>query len=89
MYSEKKPMRACALSGKSTITGRAGIHRHSGAWRLRAPHTQRIWMPNLHTVKVNIEGTIKRIKVSTKALRIIKASENKITRSDAKAMGII
>lgn len=82
-------MRACAVSGKTTKTGRAGIHRHSGAWRLRAPHTQRLWMPNLHTVKVDIEGTVKRIKVTTKALRLIKAGDNKLTRVEAKAMGIL
>lgn len=82
-------MRTCAISGKKTKVGTAGIHRHSGAWRMRAPGTQRIWYPNLHSVKIDIEGTPKRIKVSTKVLRMIKANENKLTREMAKAYGII
>jgi ribosomal protein L28 len=43
----------------------------------------------LHSVKVDIEGTPKRIKVTTKALRMIKAAGNKLSRIDAKALGII
>ena len=82
-------MRKCAISGKKTKVGTAGIHRHSGAWRMRAPSTQRLWYPNLHSVKVNIEGTPKRIKVSTKVLRMIKAADNKLSRNNAKALGII
>jgi ribosomal protein L28 len=82
-------MRSCAITGKKTHVGKAGIHRHSGAWRLRAPHTQRLWHPNLHSVKVDIEGTPKRIKVTTKALRMIKAAGNKLTKAEAKAFGII
>jgi ribosomal protein L28 len=56
---------------------------------MKAPSTQKIWHPNLHSTSVNIEGNNKRIKVTTKALRMLKEAGSKLTREQAKAFGII
>jgi large subunit ribosomal protein L28 len=82
-------MRTCAITGKGTRNGKRGVHAHSIAWKMRAPSTKRTWQPNLHSVKVNIEGTAKRIKVSTKGLRLLKENNNELSRAQAKALGIM
>lgn len=82
-------MRSCALSGKGTKVGQTGRHRHSGAWAMKAPASQKVWYPNLHTTTIKIDGVSKKIKVSTKALRMIKTAGSTMTRQEAKALGII
>lgn len=69
--------------------GVTGRHRHSGAWAMKAPSTKRTWLPNLHKTAIKIEGVTKRIKVTTKALRMLKEAGSKLTREQAKAFGII
>ncbi|MCA9386433.1 50S ribosomal protein L28 [Candidatus Dojkabacteria bacterium] len=63
--------RVCEISGRKTRTGNRIQHRRGksgsgGAWNYKAPKTKRTWKPNLRKVKVNINGTTKRIKVSMK-----------------------
>ncbi len=82
-------MRACAITGKTTKIGVTGRHRHSGMWAMRAPSTKKVWHPNLHSTSIKIEGVTKRIKVSTKALRMLKKGGSTLTRVQAKAFGII
>ncbi len=82
-------MRSCALTGKTTKIGKTGRHRHSGAWAMKAPSTKKIWHPNLHSTKIKIEGVTKKIKLSTKALRMMKEAGSTLTRIEAKALGII
>lgn len=82
-------MRTCDLSGKSTKVGVSGRHRHSGAWAMKAPSSQKVWYPNLHATSIKIDGVTKRIKVTTKALRALKANGGTFTRAEAKALGLI
>lgn len=82
-------MRSCDISGKTTKVGVSGRHRHSGAWAMKAPSSKKVWYPNLHSTSVKIEGVTKRIKVTTKALRMLKENGSQLTREQAKAFGII
>jgi len=51
----------CEICGKGPIAGNHVSHAHN--------LTKRRWMPNLHTVRANIDGTKKKIKVCTRCLR--------------------
>lgn len=82
-------MRTCDLSGKSTKVGVTGRHRHSGAWAMKAPSSQKVWYPNLHKTTIKIDGATKRIKVTTKALRMLKSTGGSFTRAEAKSLGLI
>lgn len=82
-------MRVDALTGKTTKLGQTGRHRHSGAWAMKAPASQKVWYPNLHTTTIKIDGASKKIKVGTKSLRMLKELGSKMTRAQAKALGII
>lgn len=60
--------RVCEICGKKPITGNSISHAHN--------KTRRRWLPNLHTVKVIVNGEKKTIKVCTKCLKankIVKA----------------
>ena len=65
----------CAITGKKTITGRRivrkGLAKKKGGIGLHVTSaTKRTFKPNLQRVRVRLEnGTVKRIWVSTKALR--------------------
>ncbi|HEY3329673.1 MAG TPA: 50S ribosomal protein L28 [Capsulimonadaceae bacterium] len=59
----------CAVCGKGSQYGRNIRHRHSGSWALRAPRTQRIYKPNLQSVRTLVQGTPTKLKVCTKCLK--------------------
>jgi len=59
----------CDICGKGPQFGQNIRHKHSGSWALRAPKTKRIWLPNLQTARVAINGTTRTIKVCTKCLK--------------------
>ncbi len=54
-------MAKCAITGKHTSFKKQVSHSHT--------KTSRIVKPNLQTVRVNINGTHKKIKVSARALK--------------------
>lgn len=65
----------CELCHKGIMVGQQ--HKHhagvaGGRWLKRAPHTQKIFKPNLHKSRVLVDGMYKRIKLCTKCLRIMK-----------------
>lgn len=69
--------RKCEITGRKTSTGHRKQHRRGqsgsgGIWNFKAPKTKRTWKPNLRKIKVNINGTTKRIKVSMKAYKKIR-----------------
>lgn len=52
-------------------------HKHhagvaGGRWLQRAPKTQKIFKPNLHSARVLINGAFQRVKLCTKCLRLAK-----------------
>lgn len=51
----------CEVCGKGTVSGNNVSHSNK--------HTRRKWKPNLQNVKVNDEGTVKKIKVCARCLR--------------------
>lgn len=59
----------CDVCDKRTTFGRAIRHKHSGAWRRKAPKTNREFRPNVHKKKMFVEGRWKRINVCTRCLR--------------------
>jgi large subunit ribosomal protein L28 len=62
-------MRACHFCGKGAIAGRSHRHRHS-AWALRAPKTNRWFLPNLQTTHVAAGGgNKKKVTACTKCLK--------------------
>lgn len=69
--------RVCELTGKKTVFG--GSHKHrrgssggGGVWRFKAPNTNRSWKPNLRKVKLEVNGQVKRVKISMKAYKKLK-----------------
>jgi len=46
-----------------------GIHRHSGAWRYRAPATKTVQKINLIKSKINIGGKPVRVLICSKCLK--------------------
>lgn len=60
---------ACAICGKGAQYGRNIRHVHSGSWELRAPRTQRIYKPNLQSVRTTVGGTPVKLKVCAKCLK--------------------
>jgi len=65
---------ACAICGKTKVTGytlaRRGLaKKKGGVGRHISGRTKRTFKPNLQTVRANVDGTIKRIRVCTKCIR--------------------
>jgi ribosomal protein L28 len=59
----------CQVSGKKANNAKHIRHRHSGAWKFRAPKKNRLQMPNLQTVRVKTEHGIVKLTVSTSVLK--------------------
>jgi len=87
-------MRTCEVTGKKPIVGRSiarrGLPKKTGGIGLKTTGiSRRRFFPNLQTVKVKLpNGTIKRIKVTAKALKaglVQKAPSREAYRQKAKA----
>ena len=66
--------RVCAFTGKKTTTGRSYRHRGKakylgGVGTKVTSKTKRTFKPNLQKVTAVIDGEVKRVKASTRALR--------------------
>ncbi len=67
--------RVCAYTGKKTTTGRSYRHRGKakylgGVGTKVTSKVKRTFRPNLQKVSAVIDGEVKRIKASTRALRM-------------------
>jgi large subunit ribosomal protein L28 len=62
-------MRECSVCGKGPQFGRNVRYSHGGKWELRAPKTNRRWLPNLQVARVANGGATKKILVCTKCLK--------------------
>lgn len=51
----------CEICGKGPIVGNNVSHAHNT--------TKRRWLPNLQTVRANVDGKTKRMKVCTECIR--------------------
>ncbi|WP_338981403.1 MULTISPECIES: 50S ribosomal protein L28 [unclassified Spiroplasma] len=56
--------RKCEVTGKSVLSGNKRSHAMNAS--------RRKWNVNLQTVKVEIDGQVKKVKMSTRALRTLK-----------------
>ena len=85
--------RVCKFSGRKTHTGNTYTHRGKakylgGVGTKITGKTKRKFKPNIHTVTAVIEGSIQRIKVSTKAIRqglVVKPLQRKFVYKAAAA----
>ncbi len=59
--------RVCAITGKGPLSGNKRSHS------MRA--TRRKWNVNLQTVKVMVDGKPKKIRISARALKSLKAKQ--------------
>lgn len=59
----------CQVSGKRANNAKHIRHRHSGAWKFRAPKKNRLQQPNLQTVCVNTPNGKVRLTVATSVLK--------------------
>ena len=60
------------------MVGRSSRHKRGvagGQWKKRAPKTRKIFLPNLHAYKGELEGKAGRWKLCTKCLRKTKKEE--------------
>lgn len=65
----------CDNCGKGKMIGRQ--HKHhpgvaGGRWKRRAPHTLKVFKPNLHSARITVDGQTKRMRLCTKCQRILK-----------------
>ncbi len=51
----------CAITGKSAMSGNNVSHANN--------KTKRRWLPNLQSVRINMNGETKRMKVCTKCIK--------------------
>ena len=68
----------CEICGKKPVFGNSISHAHN--------ITKRRWNPNLQTIRANVDGTIKRVKVCTsciKAGKVMKAPRKKSSQKAA------
>ncbi|MBV54893.1 MAG: 50S ribosomal protein L28 [Candidatus Marinimicrobia bacterium] len=59
----------CAICGKKPASGNNVSHAHN--------KSRRRWLPNLQRIKVNLNGSVKRIQVCTSCIRsgkVVKAA---------------
>jgi len=59
----------CQVSGKKANAAKHIRHRHSGAWKFRAPKKNREQLPNLQVVRVQTPNGKVKLLVSTSAMR--------------------
>ena len=68
-------MARCYVSGKTTMFGKSHTHHRGvagGRWKKRAPHTARVFKPNLQAVTIVEDGMKKKVKLSTKVIKRVK-----------------
>ncbi|MFQ6610982.1 MAG: 50S ribosomal protein L28 [Fidelibacterota bacterium] len=53
--------RVCEICGKGPTTGYRVSHAHN--------RTKHRWLPNLQSIRVMIDGTVKKLKVCTSCIR--------------------
>jgi len=66
--------RICAICGKGPVAGKSIARRglakkKGGVGKMITGVTKRRFLPNLQTIRVNISGTVRRIKVCTSCIK--------------------
>ena len=71
----------CYNCGKGVMFGSQHTHHAGvagGRWKKRAPHTPKLFKPNLHSARIVVAGVAKRVRLCTKCLRKFKSATAKI-----------
>lgn len=69
--------KVCEICGKKPVFGNSISHAHN--------ITKRRWNPNLQSVRANVDGTVKRVKVCTSCLKAGKVMKAPRKKSSTKA----
>ena len=76
LYNTVDMSKVCEICGKSTVAGNRIQHKHSVAWRYKAPKTKRQFKPNLRKIDIEIGGMQKKVSSCMKCYkRLRKESE--------------
>lgn len=67
--------KVCQVSGKKGNNAKHIRHRHSGAWKFRAPKKNRMQHPNLQTVHVQTESGKVKLVVATSVMKSVEYAE--------------
>ena len=72
----------CENCGKGTMIG--SQHKHhagvaGGRWKKRAPHTTKVFKPNLHRARIELGTTYKTMRLCTKCLRLLRRTSKKVS----------
>lgn len=60
---------SCYLCEKSNMAGRSVQHKHSVAWRYKAPKSKRVFKPNLRNIDVEIDNKILNVSICMKCYK--------------------
>lgn len=71
-------MRVCQICTKGSIIQKSGAHQYGGGWAMRATKKRRVWMVNLHAVKVTYKGLRRTMRLCSKCLRRVKGEMKKV-----------
>jgi large subunit ribosomal protein L28 len=62
-------MKQCSVCAKGAQFGRNVRYNHGGKWELRAPKTNRRWLPNLQVARIADGSNTKKVLVCAKCLK--------------------
>jgi large subunit ribosomal protein L28 len=61
--------KVCQVSGKKANNAKHIRHRHSGAWKFRAPKKNRLQNPNLQVVRISTPNGKVKLVVATSVIK--------------------
>jgi ribosomal protein L28 len=73
--------KVCDICGKSTVAGNRIQHKHSIGWRYKAPKSKRKFRPNLRTIEVELDDTVKKVSACMKCYKRLRkeAAANEVS----------
>jgi len=69
-------MNICQRCKKAPNIGIDSTHNYGGGWSMRGQRTRNVWKPNLHEMRINMNGRMVKMRLCTKCTRIVKAEAN-------------
>jgi ribosomal protein L28 len=69
--------KTCAVCGKKRMAGRHIQHKHSVAWRFKAPATAKMFELNLRKIDLETDKGVVRTDVCMKCYKKLKLEEKK------------
>ena len=69
IYNTVVMSKLCEICGKSTVAGNRIQHKHSVAWRYKAPKSKRQFKPNLKNIDLEVDGSLVKATVCMKCYK--------------------